>query len=91
MVEPPSRDPAVKLNGIRKSACPGSGRAPIRFSSCTRYSAASCSPREPDMRPSSSLGGQLLDVRAGLRRRARRGLRRGQSGADDEGGEGEAE
>jgi hypothetical protein len=30
--DPPSRLPAVNSNGSRKSFCPGSGRAPIRFS-----------------------------------------------------------
>ena len=34
--EPPSFDPAVNVNGIRKSVMPGSGFAPMRFSSAIR-------------------------------------------------------
>ena len=33
IVVPPSFEPAVKVNGMRKSVKPGSGLAPIRFSS----------------------------------------------------------
>ena len=35
IVDPPSRAPAVNSNGIRKSFCPGSGFAPIFWSSDT--------------------------------------------------------
>ena len=34
--EPPSFDPAVNVNGIRKSVMPGSGFAPMRFSSAIK-------------------------------------------------------
>ena len=36
IVEPPSFEPAVNVNGMRKSVMPGSGLAPMRFSSAIK-------------------------------------------------------